>query len=74
MSSVMKLAQRFIFLISLCICLSYPGAFSPFYAKSEPLLLLLSGAAMFIVATTVKRTSLRGLPQEEAGGKESSSR
>ena len=59
MSSVMKLAPRFIFIISLFVCLSYPGPFSPFYAKSEPLLLLLSGAAMFVIATTVKRTSSR---------------
>jgi hypothetical protein len=67
MSNVIKLAQVFIFVISLWVCLSYPGAFSPFYAKSEPLLLLLSGAAMFIVATTVKKASSRG----EAGSKES---
>lgn len=60
MSNVIKLAQKFIFVTSLCICLSYPGAFSPFYAKSEPLLLLLSGAAMFVVATTVRRTFSRG--------------
>jgi hypothetical protein len=70
MSSAMKLMQRFILVITLCACLSYPGAFSPFYVRSEPLLLLLSGAAMFVVATTVKRASSRG----EAGGKESSSR
>jgi hypothetical protein len=62
----MKLAQRFIFLVSLCVCLSYPGAFSPFYAKSEPLLLLLTGSAMFVVATTAKRTSSK----EEVEGKE----
>jgi hypothetical protein len=64
----MKLAQRFIFVVSLCVCLSYPGAFSPFYAKSEPLLLLLTGSAMFVVATTAKRTSSK----EEVEGKESS--
>jgi hypothetical protein len=62
----MKLAQRFIFLVSLCVCLSYPGAFSPFYAKSEPLLLLLTGSAMFVVATTAKRSSSK----EEVEGKE----
>jgi hypothetical protein len=66
----MKLMQRFIPVISMCVCLSYPGAVSPFYIRSEPLLLLLSGAAMFVLATTVKRTSSRG----EAGGKESSLR
>ncbi len=33
---------------------------SPFYANSEPLLLLLSGIAMFIGATTVKKASSRG--------------
>lgn len=70
MSSVMKLAQRFIFVISLCICLSYPDSFSPFYAKSEPLLLLLSGSAMFVVATTAKRTSSKA----EVEGKESNLR
>jgi hypothetical protein len=70
MSGVKKLAQRFIFVISPCICLSYPDAFSPFYAKSEPLLLLLCGAAMLIVAAAVKRASSR----EVAGGKESSLR
>lgn len=59
MSNVMKLTRKFTIVTSLCICLSYPGAFSPFYAKSEPLLLLLSGAAMFVVATTVRRTSSR---------------
>jgi len=67
MSNVTKPAQRLIFVFSLCVCLGYSGVFSPFYAKSEPLLLLLSGAAMFIVATTVKRASSRG----EAGSKES---
>ena len=66
MSSVMKLARRFIFVVSLCVCLSYPGAFSPFYAKSEPLLLLLTGSAMFVVATTAKRSSSKG----EVEGKE----
>jgi hypothetical protein len=70
MLSVMKLAQGFILVIYLCVCLSYPGAFSPFYAKSEPLLLLLTGTAMLVVATTVKRTSSKG----EVGGKESSLR
>src|SRR5262245_34396170 len=44
-------------------------ALSPSYAKSEPLLLLLSGIAMFIGATTVrkavKKTSSRGVGQEE---------
>jgi hypothetical protein len=67
MSNVMKLMQRLIFVISLCVCLSYSGAITPFHAKSEPFLLLLSGSAMFVVATTVKRTSSRG----EAGRKES---
>jgi hypothetical protein len=70
MTNVMKLTQRIIFVISLCVCLSYAGAFTPFHARSEPLLLLLSGAAMFIVATAVKRTSSRG----EAGSKEPSLR
>jgi hypothetical protein len=32
---------------------------SPPYSKSEPLLLLLSGIAMFIAATTVKRAATR---------------
>jgi hypothetical protein len=66
MSGVIKLAQRFIYVISPCICLSYPDAFSPFYAKSEPLLLLLCGAAMFIVAGAVKRAFSR----QGASGKE----
>jgi len=67
MSNVTKLMQKLIFVVSLCVCLSYSGAFTPFHAQSEPFLLLLSGAAMFIVATTVKRTYSRG----ETGRKES---
>lgn len=69
MPNVLKHAQRFIFVIPPFICLSYPGVFSPLYAKSEPLLLLLSGAAMFIVAAAFKRVSSR----EEAGGDKSNS-
>jgi hypothetical protein len=65
MSKVMKLVQRLIFVISLCVCLSYSGVFTPFHAKGEPFLLLLSGSAMFVVATTVKRNSSR----PEAGGR-----
>ena len=70
MSNVMKLAQRLILIISLCVCLSYAGASLPFHAKSEPFLLLLSGVAMFVIATAVKRISSRG----RAGRKESSLR
>jgi len=70
MSKVLKLMRRLIFIISLCVCLSFAGAFTPFHASSEPFLLLLSGAAIFVVATTVRRTSSRG----EEGGKESSLR
>jgi hypothetical protein len=67
MSNVLKLMQKLVFIVSLCVCLSYAGAFTPFHASSEPFLLLLSGAAIFAVATTVKRTSSRG----QAGRKES---
>jgi len=70
MSKVLKLMRRLIFIISLCVCLSFAGAFTPFHASSEPFLLLLSGAAIFVVATTVRRTSSKG----EEGGKESSLR
>jgi len=66
MSNVMKLAQKLIFVISLSVCLGYSGVITPFHAKSEPFLLLLSGAAMFIAAGAVKRNSSRG----EAGRKE----
>jgi len=102
MSRVMKITQRIVFVIAICICLSYvmisadqrrgiltPSdsanlssysaqsvsvaeslaesrrAFSPFYAKSEPLLLLLSGIAMFVGATAVKKAFSRGY---RAGG------
>ena len=67
MWNLLKLTQRLVFIISLCVCLSYAGAFTPFHASSEPFLLLLSGAATFVIATTVKRTSSRG----RAGRKES---
>lgn len=59
MANVTKLAQTLIFVICLCVCLGYSGAFTPFHAKSEPFLLLFSGAAMFVVATTVKWISAR---------------
>lgn len=36
------------------------NVFSPLYAQNEPLLLLLSGIAMFAGATTVKKASSRG--------------
>jgi hypothetical protein len=69
-SNAIKLTQRLIFIISLCVCLSYSGAFTPFHASSEPFLLLLSGAAIFAAAGAFKRISSRG----EAGGKESGGR
>jgi len=100
MSRVMKITQRIIFVILICVCpsssqisaaqhrgTSTPGeppndsanlpaystqpvsitgslaeslsAFSPSYTKSEPLLLLLCGIAMFAGATTVKRAAGR---------------
>jgi len=70
MSRVIKVVQRVIFVISTQSILLTESlaeslrAFSPLYAKSEPLLLLLSGIVMFVGATTiqraVKKTSLSG--------------
>jgi len=75
MSRVIKVVQIVIFVIStqsISVTESLVEslrAFSPLYAKSEPLLLLLSGVVMFVGATTVrnavKKTSLEGARQEE---------
>jgi hypothetical protein len=46
----MKLAQKLIVVISLLLCLVHPVAFSPFYAKSEALMSLLCGTAVFVWA------------------------
>jgi len=69
MSRIIKVVQSVIFVVStqsISVTESLAEslrAFSPLYAKSEPLLLLLSGIAMLVGATTVrkavKKTSLR---------------
>lgn len=46
---------------------------SPSYSKSEPLLLLLSGIAIFIAATSVKRVSSRWTASRWAAGRKRSS-
>jgi hypothetical protein len=65
MSNAVKLTQKLIFVISLPLCLSYPDVFSPLYAESEPLLLLLCGGAALVAASAIKRASSRN----EARGK-----